>query len=121
MEGMKRLPRPNTVDEYLAALPLEERAELQRIRGIIKATVPDCKERIAYRICVFSLRRDMVGLACHKHFCSFYTMSPDIIKEFGEKLGDHEVEGTTIHFTPDHPLPTSLIEKLLEARVRMLS
>ena len=121
VEGEQETGVAASVDEYIQALPPEERAELQRIRGIIKATVPQCRERIAYRICVFSLRRDMVGLACHKQFCSLYTMSPGIANELEKELKGHEVVGTTIHFTPDRPLPTALIRKILKARVRELS
>jgi hypothetical protein len=30
----------------------------------------------------------------------------------------HRVSGATIHFSPDSPLPTRLVEKILRARVR---
>jgi hypothetical protein len=29
----------------------------------------------------------------------------------------HKLSGATIHFTPDNPLPTSLVEKVLGVRV----
>jgi uncharacterized protein YdhG (YjbR/CyaY superfamily) len=36
----------------------------------------------------------------------------------GEIAKTHKVSGATIHFSPDHPLPKRLVEKILRKRVR---
>ena len=53
---------PTTVDEYLATLPNDVRKVLQKLRQTIKSIVPEAEERIAYRIPIFRLERDLVGL-----------------------------------------------------------
>jgi uncharacterized protein YdhG (YjbR/CyaY superfamily) len=53
----------NTVEEYLIVLPSKKKKALDKIRSIIFSTVPDIKERIAYKICVFSVKKDLVGFA----------------------------------------------------------
>ena len=53
----------STIDEYIAALPIDEQQALQRLRDIIHSTIPNCKERIVYKICVISLNKDLVGFA----------------------------------------------------------
>jgi uncharacterized protein YdhG (YjbR/CyaY superfamily) len=108
-----------SVDEYLNCLPTDIREALQRVREIILKTVPECRERIAYKICVYSLKRDVVGFASQKNYCSFYTMSPPLVKAMSEELKDYEVSGATIHFSPQHPLPESLL--ILESRVEEIS
>jgi len=115
------LAEPTTIDEYLASLSEEERRELQRLREIILSTVPEVKERIAYKICVFSVGNDLVGFAVQKRFLSFYTMSPQLVERMKSDLQDHEVSGATIHFTPEAPLPKVLIEKILSERLKELA
>ncbi len=56
-----------SVNEYLAEVPKSKRLELERIRKLIKSLAPEVKERIAYKIVVFSLNRDLVGMAMQKN------------------------------------------------------
>ena len=77
--------------------------------------------KIAYKVCVYSLRRDLVGFASQKNHCSFYTMSPHLVKAMAEELKDYRVSGATIHFTPQKPLPESLLKKIIESRVEEIS
>jgi uncharacterized protein YdhG (YjbR/CyaY superfamily) len=45
-------------------------------------------------------------------------MSPGLAKAMkAEITKTHKLSGATIHFTPENPLPTSLVEKVLAARV----
>lgn len=111
---------PAAVDEYLAGLPAERRDVLEELRQLIKATVPGVRERISYGTSViFALHRDLVGFVAQPNHLSFFTMSPDLAKAMKAEIGrTHKLSGATIRFTPDNPLPTSLVEKILTARVR---
>jgi uncharacterized protein YdhG (YjbR/CyaY superfamily) len=111
------LNEPTTVDEYLEKLPVNEKKELQRIRSIIFETIPEIKEKIAYKICVFSLNRDLVGFASQKNHLSFYTMSPQLVKKMKNDLKGLKLSGATIHFTPQEPLPKIIIQKFLKVRI----
>lgn len=108
----------STIDEYLAVLPEDIKKELQRIRNIILKTVPKIKERIAYKICVFSLKKDLVGFASQKNHCSFYLMSPKLVIKMKADLKDLKVSGATIHFTPNEPMPESIIKRILKERIK---
>lgn len=107
----------STIDEYLDILPVDEKQTLQKIRDVIHLIVPNCKERISYKICVFSVKKDLVGFASQKNHLSFYTMSPSLIKKMKKELHGYDVSGATIHFSPKEPLPVSLIEKILNVRI----
>jgi uncharacterized protein YdhG (YjbR/CyaY superfamily) len=111
----------DSVDEYLKGLPVDVRDVLQGVREVIIATVPECQERIAYKICVYSLKRDLVGFASQENPCSFYTMSPPLVEAMSNELKGYRVSGATIHFTPEEPLPESLLRKILESRVEEMS
>ena len=112
---------PTRVEEYLTTVPGDVRKALQALRKTIKVSVPGIEERIAYRIPVFRLQRDLVGFSAkrnpQKRICSFYMMSPALAKELRIDLQDYKVSGATIHFTPEKPLPAALVRKILHARL----
>ena len=66
----KRMPGannlPTTVDEYLATLLNDVGKVLQKHRHTIKSIAPEAEERIAYRIPIFRLQRDLVGFCAQK-------------------------------------------------------
>jgi len=115
------LCEPSTIDEYLSALPKDEKNELQRLRNIILSTIPDIKERISYKICVFSVKKDLVDFASQKNHLSFYTMGPQLVNKMRKDLQGLQLSGVTIHFIPQYPLPKQLIQKMLKARLKEIT
>jgi len=111
----------STVDEYLANLPSEKRQALQRIRKIIAETIPDSLQRIAYKICVVSVDKDMVGYASQKNHLSFFTMSPTLVETMKNELQGIRFSGATIHFSAEKPLHKELIQKILELRYKEIT
>jgi uncharacterized protein YdhG (YjbR/CyaY superfamily) len=111
----KRADKPTTVDEYLARLDPEKRAALERLRRIIRTTAPRVEECISYQIPAFRLDgRMLVWFAATANHCSFFPGG--IVEEFKNKLGKYDISKGTIRFQPDHPLPVTLVRKLVKAR-----
>jgi uncharacterized protein YdhG (YjbR/CyaY superfamily) len=90
---------------------------LERVRNIIREAAPGCTERVSYRIPIFRLQKDLVGLSAHKHHCSLHTMSPDLTKAMAVELEGFEVSGATVHFTPEKPLPRDVVEGIVRKRI----
>ena len=111
---------PDAVDGYLAGLPDDERRLLEALRQLIKDTVAEAQERVSYGTSViFALKRDLVGLVAQKKHLSFFIMSPELASTMrGEIEQTHRVSGATIHFSPERPLPPSLVKRILQARVK---
>jgi uncharacterized protein YdhG (YjbR/CyaY superfamily) len=109
---------PEAVDVYLAGLPDAERTALADLRRLIKSSVPDVQERISYGTSViFAVKRDLVGFVAQAKHLSFFTMSPELASSMRDEIeATHKVSGATIHFTPDNPLPRSLVKRILRAR-----
>ena len=109
---------PEAVDAYLAGLPAAERSTLEDLRLLIKDIVPDVQERISYGTSViFAVKGDLVGFVAQEKHLSFFTMSPELATSMRDEIkGTHGVSGATIHFSPDNPLPRSLVKKILRAR-----
>ncbi len=107
--------KPRTVDEYLAALSNDQRAALERLRGIIRAAAPGAEERISYQLPAFRLDgKWLVWIGAAANHCAIY----GVVGAHGNDLKDYDTSGKgTIRFQPDHPLPAALVRKLVKVRI----
>jgi uncharacterized protein YdhG (YjbR/CyaY superfamily) len=118
---MRRTPaksrKPATVDEYLAAVPDDhKRTALQKLRRTIKAALPRAEECISYGLPAFRYEGRMVAwYGAAKNHCSFYPGG--VVDACKDDLTKYETSKGTIRFTPDAPLPATLVKKLLKARI----
>jgi uncharacterized protein YdhG (YjbR/CyaY superfamily) len=108
---------PKTVDEYIAHAPIQFRGILSNLRAAIRAAAPNAQELINYRIPSYKLNGSLVHFAAFKDHCSFITVSKTPLQLYREELKPFRISGTTIHFTPQKPLPPELVKKIVLARV----
>lgn len=107
-----------TVDEYLSRLDTGTSKALEQLRKAIKSAASKAEEVISYRIPLYKYNGYLVAFKTGEEFCSFITMSGSLVKAFKKELEGYEVSGTTIHFQPGKPLPSSLVRKLVKARMK---
>jgi len=109
---------PKTIDEYLARVRPDQRRALEKLRRTIRAVAPQTTECISYGIPTFRLNgRSLVFFAAFANHCSLYPASSTLLKQFRDDLKDFEMSKGTIRFSPDKPLPTELVRKLVRARM----
>ena len=109
-------PRKKTFDGYFAALSADKRAALEKVRKAIRAAAPKAEECISYGVPAFHLNgRFLVALAAAANHCSFYPGSS--VRDFGADLKGYETSKGTVRFQPSKPLPSSLVRKLVRARI----
>jgi uncharacterized protein YdhG (YjbR/CyaY superfamily) len=109
---------PATVEDYLAALPPEQRAALEHLRGIIRAALPDATEVISYQMpAVRHEGRIVVWYAGFKDHCSLFPASDAVVTALGEGIGSYLSGRGTIRFTVEAPLPDDLVRRIVEVRV----
>lgn len=107
-----------SVEKYLAAVPTDQLAALQKLRKTIKSIIPDATEVISYGIPTFDFEgRHLVAFAAFKEHCSLFPMSYSTIRTHAAKLERFYVAKGTIRFTPDKPLPVSLVRSIVKARI----
>ncbi len=115
---MKKMA-PKTVHDYLSAVPPEKRAALETLRSTIKSIVPDAMEVISYDIPTFKLNgRMLVSYAAFRHHCSFFPGAGPI-EMHAKDLASFQTSKGTIQFTPEHPLSTALVKKLVRTRIKL--
>ncbi len=115
-----------SVDEYLADCPPKVRGALKRVRREIITLAPEAYECIAYRVPYYSLkgRGFIVAFSAQqdpaKGRLSLHAgWGP--IRMLTKELKRYEVVGATIHFTPDHPISTVLLRKIIRLRLKLLA
>ena len=109
--------KPQTIDEYLAAVDVVNRAALEKLRKTIKSVAPTAEECISYQICAFRQNGMLVGFGAAAKHCAFYLMSSTAVAAFKDDLNDYDTSTGTIRFQPDKPLPAGLVRKLVKARI----
>ena len=107
------------VEAYLAKVPEPARTTLQKIRSIIRSTVPeDTVEVISYGMPAFRYKgRALVGYAAFKKHCSFFPMQASLIDEMAEELKNYRTSKGTLQFPLDKPLPAALLKKMVKVRL----
>jgi uncharacterized protein YdhG (YjbR/CyaY superfamily) len=116
MAGEPRMaPKPGgaaKVDAYLAARPAEQAAALQDLRETILAVVPNAEEAISYAIPGVKYKgKGLVWYAAFKFHCSFFPGAK--VEDYASELGGYKLHKGTIQFTPDHPLPKDLVQRMV--------
>jgi uncharacterized protein YdhG (YjbR/CyaY superfamily) len=112
----KRTAKPETIDEYLSHLAPPQRSALEKLRRTIKSIIPRAEECISYQLPAFRLDgKVLVWFGAAANHCAFYPGG--IVDGFKSELADYQTSKGTIRFQPDHPLPATLIRKLVKARI----
>lgn len=103
-----------SIDEYIAACPPESQAYLRQIRKLIRALVPDAKERISYQIAAFERNgRNLIHFAGWKKHVSLYPV-PAGSEAFERQIAKYVDGKGTLKFPLDEPLPIKLIERVVK-------
>lgn len=107
------------VEEYLASLPVGQRAALQAVRKAIRAAAPRAEECWSYQRPAFRLDgKVLVAYGATAADCAFYPMSGSTVAEHAAELRDYTTSKGTIRFLVDAPLPAALVKRLVQSRVR---
>lgn len=109
--------KPQTIDEYLAPLPEEKRASLERLRQQIHAAAPEAEECISYGIPAFRLHgRLLVAFGAAVRHCAFYPGAHPIAA-LADELDDYDTSKGTVRYTEANPLSPALVRRLVQARI----
>jgi uncharacterized protein YdhG (YjbR/CyaY superfamily) len=107
-----------TVDDYIASLPQPARRIVNRVRTVIRKSIPACDEAIAYDMPAYKLNgKSVLFLAAWKRHFSLYPAYPSIVAALAKEVAPYEVDKGTIRFGYDVRLPVHLIGRI--ARLRL--
>jgi uncharacterized protein YdhG (YjbR/CyaY superfamily) len=106
-----------THDEYLAALSVDQRRALEKLRKDIQLAAPKAEECISYGIPGFRLNgKLLVSYGAAAKHCAFYPGST--LQAFKKEMKDYDTTGKgTLRFPAEEPLPSTLVRKIVKARI----
>ena len=105
-----------TIDDYLASIDDDKRAALEKLRKTIKNVAPKAEECISYQMPAFRIDgRVLLWFGAGANHCAFYPGG--IVEQYKNELKSFETSKGTIRFQPEHPLPVTLIRKIVKARI----
>ena len=108
--------KPETHDDYLAAVTENKRAALQKLRKAIKTAMPKAEECISYQLPAFRLNgKFLVAYGAATNHCAFYPGST--VKALKNELKGYDTSKGTIRFSANKPLPSALVRKLVKLRI----
>jgi uncharacterized protein YdhG (YjbR/CyaY superfamily) len=106
--------KPKNIDEYLAAVSVDKRAALERLRKIIRAAVPKAEECISNQLPAFRLDgKCFVWFGAAANHCAIY----GVVGDHKDELKDYDTSQGTIRFQADKAMPAALVRKLIKARI----
>jgi uncharacterized protein YdhG (YjbR/CyaY superfamily) len=106
------------VDEYLRGIEEPKRTTLEALRRTILEIVPDAEQVISYKVPAFRVEgRIVAGFAAFKDHLSYLPFSGSVLPELAHELEGYTMTKSALHFPVDRPLPKTLVEQLIAARL----
>jgi uncharacterized protein YdhG (YjbR/CyaY superfamily) len=104
---------------YLAKLPATLRAQVLKLRDAIRSGAPTAVESFGYGMPAFALdRKNFIWYGAWKNHLSLYPLSDATRRALRDELAGYDTSGKgTIRFRSDEELPTSLVARLVRARI----
>jgi uncharacterized protein YdhG (YjbR/CyaY superfamily) len=109
--------KPENIEEYIQAAPVEARKKLRQMHACITQAAPGAKESLKWGMPAYSYERILVTFAVFRHHIGFYP-TPSAVKAFAKSISKFKTAKGSIQFPLDQPLPLSLISKITTFRVR---
>jgi uncharacterized protein YdhG (YjbR/CyaY superfamily) len=107
-----------TIDDYLIGVREPQRAALDELRKTILSIVPNAQEVISYGIPAFRVQDGIfAGFCATVKGCSYFPFSGTTLTTLAEELRGYSQTKSALHFTPDKPIPKTLVRKLVKARM----
>ena len=111
------MSRMGEMSDYIAGLQGPERDLVERIRARAMALVPDAVEGTSYGMPALKYRGSpLLSVMSAKEHIGLYPYSPPVVSAVESELEGFSYAKGTIRFTPEHPLPDSLVDRIVLLR-----
>lgn len=108
------------IDLYIETFPENVQKILQKLRELIKNTVPNAEESISYGMPAFKQNgKPLVYFGGYKNHIGFYAL-PSGNEAFQKQLSNYKTGKGSIQFPLDKEMPWKLIEEIVKFRVKEL-
>ena len=107
------------IDQYLEALEEPKRGTLALLRQRILDVLPDAEQGMSYGLPAFKIQgKTVAGFAAFKDHLSYLPHSGSVFPQLADELTGYTCSAGALRFDVDRALPASLVERLVEVRLR---
>ncbi len=108
----------SAVDDLLRSESDTDRAALLVVLRLAERLAPEAVHGVSYGVPALLVDgRPLLGLAARRDGLSLYPFSPAALDSVRTDLAGWSVSKGTVRFTPDHPLPAEVLERLIATRL----
>jgi uncharacterized protein YdhG (YjbR/CyaY superfamily) len=112
------MAKPKDIDAYLAKVDADKRALLEDLRKTIHSIVPEAEECISYAMPAFRVKGGVfAGFLATAKGCSYFPFSGSTLATLADAVAGYSRTKSALHFDDNHPLPKTLVRKLIKARL----
>jgi uncharacterized protein YdhG (YjbR/CyaY superfamily) len=116
MTGETGAEATRLIDDYIAALPDEQKRALSALRATVAAAAPDATEAVSYSMPAFKLgNKVLIYYAAFKDHLSLFPASGSVMDKV-PALHEYFTGKGTLQFTPEHPLPDDVVREIVNIR-----
>ncbi len=114
-----------SVEEYFNSQPEKTKNALLELKKCILKVAPNATELFNYNIPAYTLindgkREQQIMIAGYKKHVGFYP-HPTTMEKFESELIEYKRGKGSVQFPLDKPLPTKLIERMVNYRMKLLN
>lgn len=99
------------IDNYIAAQPVTIRPTLQKLRQVIRQTIPSAEEVISYQMPAFRLHGVVIYFAAFKNHYSIF-LRPKHLDPFRKELIAYKTSKSAVNIPLNKPVPVKLVTML---------
>lgn len=115
---MKKTTSPaRNIDDYISRFPPDVQAILEKIRELIRKSMPTASEAIKYQIPTFVLHGNVVHFAAFKQHIGLYPPVRGDVK-LKRDLAPYANKKGNLSFPLDKPMPYPLIRRVVKQFVK---
>lgn len=110
------------IDDYMAGLGESQREALENVRDIAQRVAPEATQGESYGMPALRVAgKPLLGFTARKLHCSIHPFSPDVVAAVADDLAGFSLSKGTIRFTPETPVPETVIERVVRLRLEEIS
>jgi len=100
--------------EYIASLDGAARDAVEHVRARALELVPDAEEGVSYGMAALRYRGSpLVAARATAQHIGLYPFSPLAIETLAPDLAGFSTSKGTVRFTPEHPLPDGVLDRII--------
>ena len=118
---LRRRPKFNSVEEYLASLDATKKRTLRSVIDLILAQFPELESKISWNVpTIHRNGKYVVGVCAYKRHLTFAPWSPRVVAAFKGRLRKFVVWKNCFQIPVDWEIDRKLVKDLVRARLAEL-